>query len=89
MALTGYGKRALLAMNNHAEQLPHFGLAAVLNIAVRGGVAPWPAAIVMACIAAARGLHLATYLADMDGVRSAAFAVSGGLTIALYALVFA
>jgi uncharacterized MAPEG superfamily protein len=88
-ALSGFGRRAMLAMNNHAEQLPHYGLAALLNLAVRGGVAPWSVAIVVAVIAAARGVHLVTYVTDNDGIRSTAFSISGLLTIALYGLVFA
>lgn len=86
--LRGWGKRAMLAMNNHAEQLPQFGLAAVLNVAVRAGVTPWPVSIVMAALAFFRGTHLACYLADLDGLRSLSFLGSALLTVALYAMVF-
>lgn len=86
--LRGWGKRAMLAMNNHAEQLPQFGLAAVLNVAVRAGVTPWAVSGVMAAIAVFRGAHLAFYLADVDGLRSLSFLGSSALTLTLYAMVF-
>jgi uncharacterized MAPEG superfamily protein len=87
-ALTGYGKRALMAMNNHAEQLPHFAIAALLNLVIRGGAAPWPVASCMVVIAVARFLHLVFYITNLDGLRSLVFTVSGVATIALYSLVF-
>ncbi|KAA0148170.1 hypothetical protein FNF27_03174 [Cafeteria roenbergensis] len=86
--LRGWGKRAMLAMNNHAEQLPQFGLAALLNVAVRSGVTPWAVSGVMAGVAVFRGAHLACYLADLDGLRSLSFLGSSLLTLALYVMVF-
>jgi len=87
-ALTGRGRRAMLAMNNHAEQLPQFGLALVLNLALRGGQCPWAVAGVMAGVAVFRGLHLACYLSDQASIRSLTFLFSTLLTFALYALAF-
>jgi uncharacterized MAPEG superfamily protein len=86
--LEGYARRAMLTMSNHAEQFPHFAVAALLNLVVRAGVATWPVAIMMTVIAVARGVHLLAYINDFELVRTPAFLVSGISTIVMYALVF-
>jgi uncharacterized MAPEG superfamily protein len=72
--LTGRGARALGAQENAFETFPFFA-AAVLVAHLAGANAGWSARLAVAYVAM-RALHGICYVADIDRVRSVAFAVA-------------
>lgn len=88
--LTGYGRRAMLTMNNHAEQFGFFAAAVLFNVACRGpSNGSWEVAGLSLAYAFLRLLHLVFYVTDAAGVRSLAFFVGQLVLFVLWGFVFA
>jgi uncharacterized MAPEG superfamily protein len=88
-ALRGRGKRANAAMNNHAEQLPHFAFPLLFCVLVRGiDHGSWAVAAVAIAHALSRTLHVLFYVFDLPTARSLAFTVGFLLNFVLWALAF-
>lgn len=90
--LSGKGRRARNAMNNHSEQFAFFAIAAVANLALRPNMGDNQGKAVAALSmvhAGTRFFHAMFYIYDLDVMRSIVFTVGISCNLALYVLAIA
>ncbi len=83
-ALEGFGARSRGAHYNGFEAFP--GFAAAVIIAHLAGANDHRMTVLCVAFVVARGLYIATYLADQDYLRSAVWGVGFLCTVALFCL---
>jgi uncharacterized MAPEG superfamily protein len=82
--LTGAGARAYAAQANAWEAVPVF--ASSVLVSHLAGASPGTAALLSEVFVAARVLHAAFYLANLDALRSLSFLVAFGCCIGLFVI---
>jgi uncharacterized MAPEG superfamily protein len=88
--LYGAAKRALAAMNNQAEQFPHFIAPLLMCLIMRGPQnGSWVVAAFAVAHVVSRTLHVLLYVYDFDLLRSLVFTIGFLLNLVLWGLAFA